>query len=245
MIKKTYILIIALLISAIGYSQSTITGVITDKNNIPLPGATVLIKNTSTGVMTDFDGNYSIVVKPKNTLTISMIGMITQNIKVGSQETINVTLKTDIAQLDEIVIIGYGSTAKKDLTGAVSTINVKEIDQVVVANFDEALAGRMAGVNVSSNEGTPGVAQKIVIRGGNSITGSNDPLYVINGLPLEDFDPSTINTSDIESFQVLKDASSTAIYGSRGANGVVVITTRSGRSNSKSEVSVNLSTSMQ
>jgi TonB-linked SusC/RagA family outer membrane protein len=245
MINKTYILIVALFISAIGYSQSTITGVVTDESNIPMPGASILIKNTSTGVTTDFDGNFSIVAKPENTLTISMIGMVTQNIKVGTQKTINVILKTDVAALDEVVVVGYGSIAKKDLTGSVGTVKVKEIEQVVVAKFDEALAGRMAGVNVSASEGTPGEALKIVIRGGNSLTSSNDPLYVINGLPLEDFDPATIETSDIESFQVLKDASATAIYGSRGANGVVVITTKSGRSNSKSEVTINLSTSMQ
>jgi len=243
--KKTYILLIALLISAIGYSQSTITGVIKDESNIPMPDASILIKNTNKGVTTDFDGNFSIVASPENTLTIQMIGMITQNIKVGNQTTINVVLKEDRAQLDEVVVIGYGSVAKKDLTGSVSTVKMKEIQEVVVANFDEALAGRMAGVNVTSNEGTPGAAMKIVIRGGNSITSSNDPLYVVNGLPLTDFDPATIAATDIESFTVLKDASATAIYGSRGANGVIVINTKSGRSNSKSEVTVNITTSLQ
>ena len=245
MMKKTYILLIALLISAIGYSQSTITGVIKDESNIPMPDASILIKNTNKGVTTDFDGNFSIVASPENTLTIQMIGMITQNIKVGNQTTINVVLKEDRAQLDEVVVIGYGSVAKKDLTGSVSTVKMKEIQEVVVANFDEALAGRMAGVNVTSNEGTPGAAMKIVIRGGNSITSSNDPLYVVNGLPLTDFDPATIAATDIESFTVLKDASATAIYGSRGANGVIVINTKSGRSNSKSEVTVNITTSLQ
>ena len=245
MIKKTYILLIALLISAIGYSQSTITGVVTDESNIPMPGASIIIKNTSIGVTTDFDGNFSIEAKPENTLSISMIGMLTQNIKVGNQTTINVILKSDVAALDEVVVVGYGSVAKRDLTGAVSTIKVEDLETPVVANFDQALAGRMAGVNVSASEGTPGAALNIVIRGGNSITSSNSPLYVINGLPLEDFDPSTINTSDIESFQILKDASATAIYGSRGANGVVVITTKSGRSNTKKEITINISTSMQ
>lgn len=245
MINKTYIFLIAVLISAIGYSQSTITGVVKDESNIPLPGVSVIIKNTNTGVTTDFDGIFSIQAKPENVLTISMLGMVTKNIKVGSQKRIDVILKTDVAQLDEVIVIGYGSVAKKDLTGSVATVKLKEIEEVVVANFDEALAGRIAGVNVTSSEGTPGEALKIVVRGGNSITSSNNPLYVINGLPLEDFDPSTINTSDIESFQVLKDASATAIYGSRGANGVVVITTKSGKSDTKSEVTVNFSTSLQ
>lgn len=243
--NKTYLLYIFLLISAIGFAQSTITGVIKDESNIPMPGASIIIKNTNIGVTSDFDGKFTIDAKPDNILTISMIGMVTQNIKVGNQTTINVILKTDVAQLDEVVVIGYGSVSKKDLTGAVSTVKTKELESAVVANFDQTLSGRIAGVSVSSSEGTPGEALKIVVRGGNSITSSNDPLYVVNGLPLEDFDPSTINTSDIESFQVLKDASATAIYGSRGANGVVVITTKSGRSNTKTEVSFELSTSMQ
>jgi len=243
--NKAYIVYLFLLFTVLGYSQSTITGVITDESNIPLPGASIVIKNTNTGTTTDFDGNYVINAKPENVLTISMIGMITKHIKVGTRKTINVILKTDIARLDEVVVVGYGSIAKRDLTGAVSTIKSKDLEVAPVANFDQALTGRIAGVNVSASEGTPGEALKIVVRGGNSITSSNAPLYVVNGMPLEDFDPGTINTADIKSFQVLKDASATAIYGSRGANGVVVITTKSGASNSKTEVTVNLSTAMQ
>lgn len=245
MINKTYILLVTLFISLIGFAQNPITGVVTDQDKQPLPGVSVLIKGTTLGTMTDFDGKFTIGANTGDVLTISMIGMIPQNIKVGNQTVINVALKTDIWSLDEVVVIGYGSIAKKDLTGSISTVKTEALESAVVSNFDQALAGRMAGVNVSSNEGTPGEAMKIVIRGGNSITSSNDPLYVINGLPLEDFDPSTIATSDIESFQILKDASATAIYGSRGANGVVVITTRSGKSNSQTEVTVNFSTSLQ
>ena len=245
MMKNIYIVLIALLVSAAGFAQKTITGVVTDETNIPLPGASIIVKNTTRGAITDFDGVYTIEANEGDVLTFSMIGMVTQNIKVGSQTTINVVLKTDVAQLDEVVVVGYGSVAKKDLTGSVGTVKVAELESAVVANFDEALTGRIAGVNVSASEGTPGEALKIVVRGGNSITNSNDPLYVVNGLPLEDFDPATISTSDIESFQVLKDASATAIYGSRGANGVVVITTKSGRGNTKTTVSLDLSTSLQ
>ncbi|MDH3322010.1 MAG: TonB-dependent receptor [Flavobacteriaceae bacterium] len=245
MINKIYIFIVALFISFIGFAQNTITGVVTNQDKQALPGVTTLIKGTNTGTVTDFDGNFSIQAEPGDVLSFSMIGMITQNITVASQTVINVTLTDDVANLDEVVVIGYGSTTKKDLTGAVSTVKTKDLESVIVANFDEALVGRVAGVNVTSNEGTPGEAMKIVVRGGNSITSSNDPLYVVNGLPLEEFDPATIATSDIETFTILKDASSTAIYGSRGANGVVVITTKSGRSNSKTEVVVNLSTSVQ
>jgi TonB-linked SusC/RagA family outer membrane protein len=245
MINKKYIIIVTLLISFMGFAQNTITGTVTDQENQPLPGVSIIIKGTTTGSMTDFDGNYSIEATTGDVLTFSMIGMVSQNITLANQSSLNIALKEDVAQLDEVVVVGYGSVAKKDLTGAISTVSTEELESAVVANFDEALAGRIAGVSVTANEGTPGEAMKIVVRGGNSITSSNDPLYVINGLPLEDFDPATIPASDIETFQVLKDASATAIYGSRGANGVVVITTRSGRSNSKSEITVNLSSSLQ
>ena len=242
---KKYILIVALFISLIGYSQNPITGVVTDQDKQPLPGVSVLLKGTRTGTMTDFDGNFSISTKETDVLLISMTGMVPKHITVGNQTSFEIVLKPNVSQLEEVVVIGYGSVVKKDLTGSISTIHSKELETPVVAKFDEALAGRIAGVNVTSNEGTPGAAQKIVIRGGNSITGSNDPLYVINGLPLTDFDPATIATTDIETFTVLKDASATAIYGSRGANGVIVITTKTGKSNSKSEVTINLSTSLQ
>ncbi len=245
MINKQYILIVTLLISFIGFAQNTITGIVTDQDNQPLIGVNILIKGTSQGTMTDFDGNYSIEAKTGDVLTFSMLGTIPKNITLANQTVLNITLKQDIAQLDEVVVVGYGSVAKKDLTGSVATVKTEDLKTAIVANFDEALTGRIAGVNVSSNEGTPGEALKIVVRGGNSITSSNDPLYVINGLPLEDFDPATISTSDIETFQVLKDASATAIYGSRGANGVIVITTKSGRSNSKSLVTFDVSTSVQ
>ncbi|GGZ87322.1 SusC/RagA family TonB-linked outer membrane protein [Algibacter mikhailovii] len=245
MINKHYILIVALLISFVGFSQNTITGVVTDEQNQPLLGVTILIKGTTSGTMTDFDGNFTLEATPESILSFSMIGMVSKNITVGNESNITVVLKQDVAELDEVVVVGYGSVAKKDLTGSVSTVKAETIESVVVANFDEALSGRIAGVNVSSNEGTPGEALQIVIRGGNSITSSNAPLYVVNGLPLEDFDPATISASDIETFQVLKDASATAIYGSRGANGVIVITTKSGKSNSKSVVTFDVSTSLQ
>lgn len=228
-----------------GFAQNPISGTVTDQDNQPLIGVNIIIKGSTQGTMTDFDGNYSINAQNGDLLTFSMIGMVPQNISVTNQTVINVSLKADLAELDEVVVVGYGSVAKKDLTGSVATVKTEDLESAVVANFDEALTGRIAGVNVSSNEGTPGEALRIVVRGGNSITSSNAPLYVINGLPLEDFDPATISTSDIETFQVLKDASATAIYGSRGANGVIVITTKSGKSNSKSEVTVDVSTSLQ
>ncbi|GAB1308903.1 TonB-dependent receptor [Urechidicola sp. KH5] len=243
--KKTFLLYIFLLASVISFAQTTVSGVVTDDTNMPIPGVSVLIKNTTQGTTTDFDGKYSINVNSEDILTFSMIGMVTQSITVGDQTEINVSLKPDVAQLDEVVVVGYGSVAKKDLTGAVGTVKTEELETAVVSNFDQALTGRIAGVNVTANEGTPGEPLKIVVRGGNSINNSNDPLYVVNGLPLEDFDPATIPVSDIKSFTVLKDASATAIYGSRGANGVVVIETISGTTNSKTDVTVNFSASVQ
>jgi len=245
MLNKKYTFIIALFVSFIGYAQSVITGTVTDTSNLPLPGVNILLKGTTNGSMTDFDGNFSIKAKKGDVLIISMLGMVSQTIKIEDQKHLPVILKSDVAQLDEIVVVGYGSVAKKDLTGAVASVETEDLQVAVVANFDEALTGRMAGVNVTTNEGTPGEALKIVVRGGNSITNSNDPLYVVNGLPLENFDPATIATSDIETFQVLKDASATAIYGSRGANGVIVITTKTGRTNSKSIVTLDVSSSIQ
>src|SRR5690606_19749087 len=148
-------------------------------------------------------------------------------------------------KLGEVVVIGYDVVRKEDLTGAVSVIDPKELVATPTANFDQALAGRVAGVQVTSKDGAPGSPLNIVIRGGNSITGDNSPLYVVDGVPLEDFDPSSINTRDIKSFDILKDASATAIYGSRGANGVVVITTIGGRDDGKTDINIGSSSWFQ
>lgn len=243
--NKIYQLVILLFVTLTTYAQNTISGLVTDEDNIPLPGVNVILKNTTTGTVTDFEGKFSISAKSGDVLQISMLGMIPKNITIDSQTQLNISLKSDVANLDEVVVIGYGEVAKKDLTGAVATVEVENLESAPVATFDQALAGRIAGVTVNANEGTPGAPLSITIRGGNSITNSNEPLYVINGIPLEDFDPGTINTSDIESYQVLKDASATAIYGSRGANGVIVITTKSGNTNGTTDVTLNLSSSIQ
>lgn len=243
--NKLYQIYICFFIALAGFAQTKITGVITDENNMPLPGVNVLVKNTTNGVMTDFEGQFSIEVNQGVILSISMVGMITQNIKVTDQTNLKILLKQDVAKLDEVVVIGYGSTTKKDLTGAVSTVKAEDLEVAPVATFDEALTGRIAGVTVTSDEGTPGAPLRIVVRGGNSLTGSNDPLYVVNGIPLEEFDPGTINTEDISSFQVLKDASATAIYGSRGANGVIVITTKSGNTDGTTNVNFKFSSGLQ
>ncbi|WP_299430155.1 TonB-dependent receptor [uncultured Maribacter sp.] len=213
----------------------------------PLLGATVVVKGSTVGTTADFDGNYTIKADEGSTLVFSYVGYTTKEILVGSQTQINVILEADNA-LDEVVVIGYGTSTKKDLTGSVASVSSEDITQVPSSRVDQVLQGRAAGVQVTQSSGSPGAGTAIRIRGGNSITGSNEPLWVIDGIVVgNNFNLNNINANDIKSIQILKDASSIAIYGSRGANGVVLVTTKSGRSagTGKPEVSVNLYTSMQ
>ncbi len=228
------------------WSQQTVTGTVSDEDG-PLPGASVVVKGTTTGVSTDFDGNFTIEANTDDTLMFSYIGYAGQEIRVGNQSTINVILAAD-NKLDEVVVIGYGTSTKKDLTGSVSSVSSEEITQIPASRVDQVLQGRAAGVQVTQASGAPGAGTTIRVRGGNSITGSNEPLFVIDGIVVgTNFNLNNINPSDIQSLEILKDASSIAIYGSRGANGVVLVTTKSGRGTGtgKPEVSVNLFTSMQ
>jgi len=234
------------LVCLTAWSQQTVTGTVSDEDG-PLPGASVVVKGTTTGVSTDFDGNFSIEANTDDTLMFSYIGYAGQEIVVGNQSTINVILAAD-NKLDEVVVIGYGTTTKKDLTGSVSSVSSEDITQVPASRVDQVLQGRAAGVQVTSASGAPGAGTAIRVRGGNSITGSNEPLFVIDGIVVgTNFNLNNINPSDIQSLEILKDASSIAIYGSRGANGVVLVTTKSGRrtGSGKPEVSVNVFTSMQ
>jgi len=214
----------------------------------PLPGVSILIKGTTAGTETDFDGNFSVDASIGDILQFRYLGMITQEFTVGNETTINITMKPAAQSLDEIVIIGYGTQRKSDLTGSVSSVSAKDIAAVPVSRVDQALQGRAAGVQVTQSSGAPGAGTIIRVRGGNSITGSNEPLWVIDGIVVgTNFDLNNINSNDIKSIEVLKDASSIAIYGSRGANGVVLVTTKggSGSSRGKPQVSVNMYTSMQ
>ncbi|MDC0178123.1 TonB-dependent receptor [Polaribacter sp.] len=214
---------------AVFAQQKTVTGSVIDETGMPLPGASILEKGTSNGVQTDFDGNFKISVTNENSvLEISYIGYAKKEISVGNQTKLSIRLEEDAASLDEIVIIGYGSVKKKDLTGSVSVIKANEALMAPVASVQDALQGRASGVQVTSNGGAPGTAPDIIIRGGNSITGGNAPLYVIDGF-VGAGNLSSLNPNDIESMQVLKDASSTAIYGARGTNGVILITTKKGK----------------
>lgn len=227
-------------------NAQTITGTVTAEGQ-PLPGASVSIKGTSTGTITDFDGKYSIKVNSGATLVFSYVGFSSKEVVVGNQKTINVTLDSD-NKLDEIVVIGYGTKRKSDLTGAVSTISAKDVAQVPVSRVDQALQGRAAGVQITQNSGAPGAGTSIRVRGGNSITGSNQPLWVIDGIIVgTNFNLNNLNANDVKSIEVLKDASSIAIYGSRGANGVILVTTKNGNSvgGGKPQVSVGVYSSMQ
>ncbi|MFD1616291.1 SusC/RagA family TonB-linked outer membrane protein [Gelatiniphilus marinus] len=219
-------LFIALCSFSANAQVKTITGIVTDEIGMPLPGANVLETGTLNGATTDFDGKYTIQITSGASLTFSYVGYKTQVIVVTDQTKIDLVLKPDLQKLDDIVVIGYGSVQKKDLTGSVATVKMDKLTEAPVANFDEALAGRVAGVQVSAGGGEPGAGMDIVIRGGNTVNGDNSPLYVMDGFIIENFNPGLVDPSDIETMTVLKDASATAIYGVRGANGVIIITTK-------------------
>tara|TARA_R110000823_G_scaffold29841_3_gene86101 strand:+ start:447 stop:3407 length:2961 start_codon:yes stop_codon:yes gene_type:complete len=224
---KNLIFPVFLCLGSVIYAQ-TVKGVVTDASG-PIPGANIVIKGTTTGTVTDFDGNFEIAVDTGNVLVISYIGYVTQEINYTGQATIDVLMQEDAALLEEVVVVGYGKSVKKeDLTGAVSVVGSKELEKSPLINVDQALQGRASGVQLTQNSGAPGAGLKIRVRGSNSITGSNSPLVVVDGLI--DVDINSVNPSDIQSISVLKDASSSAIYGNRAANGVIIITTKKGAS---------------
>ncbi|HAO49270.1 MAG TPA: SusC/RagA family TonB-linked outer membrane protein [Runella sp.] len=220
--------------------EQVLKGKVTDaEKGDGLPGVSILIKGTTKGTTTNANGEYSLPI-PDNgaVLVFSFVGYEPQEMAIGNQTQLNIALKADIKALSEVVVVGYGQVKKSDLTGSVATVAVEEIKKVAVTSLDQALQGRAAGVQITQNSGAPGGSTTIRIRGGNSIQGDNEPLYVIDGIPFKNDGAgsgssfnvlSTLNPSDIESMSVLKDASSTAIYGSRGANGVVIITTKRGK----------------
>ncbi|MCF1420510.1 SusC/RagA family TonB-linked outer membrane protein [Mangrovimonas futianensis] len=245
---KQFLIILFLLSPIIMVSQQIVKGTVTDKTNFPLPGASVLVKGTTKGEITDFDGKFSITLdETPATLVVSYLGYIAQEVTITSQTEITVKLEESSEQLDEVVIIGYGQVDKKDLTGSITS--VKPIENAVAQsrNVEDLLQGRAAGVLVSANSSEPGATTSVKIRGTNSLTGNTEPLYVIDGIIMDSatedvIDPlqggnsslsaqngiTGVNPRDIESIEVLKDASATAIYGSRGANGVIIITTKKG-----------------
>ena len=231
-------LVSLLLLMAGTLSAQTIKGNVADNTGEPIIGATVMEQGVSgNGTVTDIDGNFSLVLKGSSKkLQISYVGMKTQTVDVANQSNVNVVLDDEATSLNDVVVIGYGTVKKKDLTGSVATVNSDVLQAVPVANASEALTGKMPGVQITTTEGSPDAEVKIRVRGGGSITQSNDPLYIVDGFPVDGI--SDIPANDIEDITVLKDASSTAIYGSRGANGVILVTTKSGKEG-KTKVSYN------
>lgn len=249
MYRKLFLNVVLLLISISINAQTTIKGKVFDgaMNNEPMIGASVQVPGTSVGGVTDLDGAFSFTLpQGKSVIQVSMVGYKTQVINVKGKSYIEVTLKEDAEVMDEVVVIGYGTMKKRDLTGSMTQIKSDELMKGGTTDVAHGLQGKIAGVNISQNDGSPGAGVSITVRGANSFTTSSQPLYIVDGVPYGT-DPngapksgandgnnqstsplSMINPNDIEKIEVLKDASATAIYGSRGANGVVIITTKRG-----------------
>lgn len=257
--KKQFSRILTLLLAfivQISFAQEkTISGIVSDSSGFPLPGATIVLKGTSAGTSSDFNGNFAIKANKSATLVFSFVGYTTQEVLVGAKNAINVKLKEDSASLDEVVVVAYGTATKSSFTGTATSISAENLEAKSYANVTQALAGEAAGVNVINTSGQPGSVSTIRIRGFGSVNGNREPLYVIDGIPLTvprlansdrandndvaDFNNTisplnSLNPQDIESTTILKDAAATAIYGSRGANGVILITTKKGKTGESS-----------
>ncbi|WP_168207731.1 TonB-dependent receptor [Spirosoma sp. KCTC 42546] len=207
-----------------------VTGVVTDEKGEGLPGVSVLLKGTQTGSVTDINGRYSVnVPNSGGTLIFSFIGYVSQEVLIGNRSAIDIKLVTDIKSLNEVVVVGYGTQRKSDITGSVASVSSEALREVPVANLQQALQGRAAGLEIQQIGTKPGAGAQIRIRGERSINGSNDPLIVLDGIPFEGGNLNDINPNEVESVEVLKDASATAIYGSRGANGIILVTTKRGK----------------
>ncbi len=230
-LKTKLILLLVLIFNISLFAQGgyELSGTVVDGTNMPIPGVNVIIANTSKGAATDFDGNFQIQVKKGDVLNFSYIGYIKQSITITNQTTLNVVMVEDASKLDEVVVVGYGTRKKSHLTGAIAKIGGDEVAAVQVARVDDALAGKLPGVRIQNQSGEPGADPKIQIRAGSSLSSNSDPLVVVDGFPISG-NLATVNPNDIESLEVLKDAASAAIYGSLGANGVVLITTKKGKS---------------
>lgn len=239
-IRSIHFFVFMSLINFTAFAQTqnlAVTGTVSDEVG-PLPGVSVLLKGTGNGVVTDFDGNYTLRnVPPDGTLVFSYVGFKTVELPVNNRTEINVNLETDVSSLDQVVVVGYGSMKRSDVTGAMVSVSSKSIEESVPTTLDQVLQGRAAGVQIQQNSGAPGASSSIRIRGISSITGSNEPIFVIDGVIVDSNTGqggqnafASINPSDIESIDILKDASATAIYGSRAANGVILITTKRGKS---------------
>ena len=231
---RMLVLMLGLFLSVGAFAQIDVKGHVKDAQGEPVIGATVRVVGTQTATVTDFDGNFALKANQGADITVTYVGY--QDATVKAAPNLVITLREDAAVLNEVVVIGYGQVKKSDLTGSVTAMRPDSKNKGVVVNPQDMIAGKVAGVNITSNDGAPGSGAMIRIRGGSSLNASNDPLIVIDGLAMDNegvkglSNPlSMINPADIESFNVLKDASATAIYGSRGSNGVIIITTKKGR----------------
>jgi TonB-linked SusC/RagA family outer membrane protein len=230
---------------SLGFQELAASGQVLDEAGRPMPGVNVVIKGTANGTATDTDGKYRVTLPSANAvLLFSFIGYVTQEVAVGERTVINVSLVPDVSTLSEVVVVGYGTQTKASVTGAVSSVNSKEIAALPVPSVSAALQGRVAGVLVTNNGG-PGTNAIVRIRGIGSITQNADPLYVVDGFPAPNFNLNSVDTKDIESVEILKDAAATAVYGSRAANGVVIITTKSGSKDQKVHVDIESYTGTQ
>ncbi|MFD2932801.1 SusC/RagA family TonB-linked outer membrane protein [Spirosoma flavum] len=215
-------------VNSVPVADISIQGTVSDEKGETLPGVSIVLKGSQRGTTTDAQGHYKMdVPNVDGTLIFSFVGYLSQEVSVGNRVTLDVVLKADNKTLDEIVVVGYGTVKRKDLTGAVGSVNTQEIKELAVARIDQALLGKVAGVQVKTVSGDPGAAPQIKIRGIGSISAGSNPLYVVDGFPIDNI--QTLNPNDVESMDVLKDASATAIYGSRGANGVIIINTKRGK----------------
>ena len=207
-----------------------VTGVVVDKTGEPIIGANVVEKGTTNGTMTDIDGKFSLSIPQKGVILVSYIGYLSQELEAGNKSELYITLKDDTQALDEVVVVGYGSVKKSNLTGAVASIKMDDVPQVGTVSVANVLQGRVPGLSIRQSSAAPEGGYNMIIRGSASTGAGNNPLYVIDGFPGGDI--NTINPSDIESVEVLKDASATAIYGARAANGVILVNTKKGKKGS-------------
>jgi TonB-dependent starch-binding outer membrane protein SusC len=251
-LKSLFILLLLIIVQYSFAQQKTISGKVTDqKSSESLPGVTIMVVGTTTGTVTDLDGNYSIAVKNGDVLEFSYVGYKKQDITVSSQNIINVELGSEIKDLGEVVVIGYGTVKKSDATGSVTAVSSKDFNKGSITSAQDLLVGKTAGVVITNAGGAPGSGATIRIRGGSSLNASNDPLIIIDGVPIDNNNIggssnflSFINPNDIETFTVLKDASATAIYGSRASNGVILITTKKGTTGKTIQVNYDINTSV-
>ena len=219
--------LLALMLAFAASAQNKITGKVVDENDQPAIGANVVVKGTTQGVSTDLKGMFAIPVKTGDVLVFSYLGYKSQEVKIAAQTRLDIKLVPEANIMDEVVVVGYGAVKRGDLTGSVASVSSKDVEGFKTGSVMEALGGQIAGVQITATDGTPGAGFDIKVRGVGSVNGDTSPLYIVDGFQVDNID--YLSNSDIESIEVLKDASSSAIYGSRAANGVVMVTTKSGK----------------